>query len=135
MLVTLVVIVLSRVLLSPSARRAPIHPPRDASKRKFPRGTGADLVCKAPGTGEILGTLKAYTPADVANALAASRAAAEQGPQAWNKTSFEERRALLQDILDWTVKHQKEIIEMSVRDSGKTGENMRAQRRTEGCAR
>lgn len=139
LVVTLLVIVLSRVLLSPNARRAPIHPKRDATKRKFPRGTGADLVCKAPGTGEVLGTLKAYTPADVANALAASRAAAEDGAQAWNKTSFEERRALLQDILDWTVRNQKEIIEMSVRDSGKTGQKSRAetsarQTRTDGCA-
>lgn len=130
LVLTLLVLVLSRLLLSSNAHRAPLYPKRDASKRKFPRGTGADLVCTAPGTGEVLGTLKAYTPADVANALAASRAAAQDGPQPWNKSSFDERRALLQDILDWTVKNQKEIIEMSVRDSGKTGESNTAARRT-----
>lgn len=120
-LVALLVIVASRLLLSPSARRAPTRPPRDAAKRKHPRGTGQQMKCVAPATGEELGTINAYTPEDVKQAYEAARVAAcEGGAQAWGRTSFEERRAVLQDIIDWIVDHQPEIIEMSVRDSGKT---------------
>jgi hypothetical protein len=125
--VALAVIIASRVfLLSPSARRAPTRPARDASKRKHPRGTGADMQCVAPGTGEVLGTIKAYTGEDVKAAYKAARVAATEsqsnGQVAWSQTSFEERRAVLQDIIDWIVENQPEIIEMSVRDSGKTGQ-------------
>ena len=122
-LVAVAVVLLSRWLLSPNVRRAAFHPARAASPRKHPRGTGADLPCVAPGTGESLGNVKCYTPQDVANAQKASRAAATEGVAAWARTSFEERRAVLQEIIDWVVQNQQEIIELSVRDSGKTSQS------------
>jgi acyl-CoA reductase-like NAD-dependent aldehyde dehydrogenase len=79
------------------------------------------MKCVAPATGEHIGNVNAYTPTDVKNAYEAARIAATEGENAWNKTTFEERRAVLQDIIDWMVENQREIIELSVRDSGKTG--------------
>lgn len=78
------------------------------------------MTCTSPSTGEVIGTVHAYTTADVKNAYEAARVAAEDGPNSWNKTTFEERRAVLQELLDWIVANQQEIIELSVRDSGKT---------------
>ena len=78
------------------------------------------MICTSPSTGEVIGTINAYTTADVKDAYEAARVAAEDGPNSWNKTTFEERRAVLQEIMDWIVANQQEIIELSVRDSGKT---------------
>lgn len=120
-LIGVLVIVASRWLFQPNYRRTPTRPSRDALARKHPRGTGAKIECVAPGTGELLGSVNAYTAADVKNAYEAARAAAK-GPTGWSATSFEERRAVLQEVMDWIVANQQEIIELSVRDSGKTGQ-------------
>jgi delta 1-pyrroline-5-carboxylate dehydrogenase len=128
--IALLAIVASRFLLSPDAHRAPTRPSKDAQQRKHPRGTGAQMKCVAPATGAELGYVNAYTPADVKNAYEAARVAATHGAESWNKTTFEERRAVLQDVIDWMVDNQREIIELSVRDSGKTGQGQ-LRRRTE----
>ena len=120
-LIGVLVIVASRWLFQPNYRRAATRPSRDALARKHPRGTGAKIECVAPGTGELLGSVNAYTAADVKHAYEAARAAAK-GPNGWSATSFEERRAVLQEVMDWIVANQQEIIELSVRDSGKTGQ-------------
>lgn len=120
-LVALAVVVLTRwLLLSPSARRAPTRPAVPA-ERKTPRGNGAEMKCVSPSTGADIGSIRAYTPADVKDAEQAARRAAE-GKNGWMATDFAERRAVLQDLLDWVVTHQEELIAMSIRDSGKTGE-------------
>jgi hypothetical protein len=110
-------------LFAPNYRRPVTRPVRDPLKRKQRRGTGAEFESVHRGTGEVLGTVRAYTPQDVKNAEQAARVAATEGPNAWCRTSFEERRAVLQEISDWIVAHQEEIIELSVRDSGKTGKD------------
>ena len=118
---SLLVILFFRWLLAPNYHRPVTRRPKDP-KRTTPRGTGVDMKCVSPSTGELIGTIKAYTAADVKSAYEAARVAAKEGPDSWNKTSFEERRAVLQELLDWVVGNQEEIIEMSIRDSGKTGQ-------------
>jgi len=132
----LCVLVTSRLFLRPSARRRPSLPPR-SSARTLPRGTGDVMQCVSPANGEVIGNVRAYTPADVVACVKSARVAqrGESGSggrvsngksqkaaaaAVWGASSFAERRALLQDIIDWIVANQEEIIALSMRDSGKT---------------
>jgi acyl-CoA reductase-like NAD-dependent aldehyde dehydrogenase len=97
-------------------RRAPSLPARD-DKRTLPRGTGPKMVCTNPATGETLpDDIREYTADDVQKAYQSAAAAAKD----WAKTNFAERRATLMEISDWIIENQETIIEMSVRESGKT---------------
>eukprot|EP00457_Paulinella_chromatophora_P004502 gb/GEZN01004514.1/.p1 GENE.gb/GEZN01004514.1/~~gb/GEZN01004514.1/.p1 ORF type:complete len:597 (+),score=82.13 gb/GEZN01004514.1/:123-1793(+) len=98
-----------------AARRAPSRPPCPMPAQPT-RGTGKPIECVNPGTGEKLGQVRAYTKEQVESVIQEARVAQEE----WGKTSFQERRALLQDILDWIVANQEQIVEWSTRDSGKT---------------
>jgi len=74
------------------------------------------IECINPATGAKLGTCRAYTPAEVKAAYQAAKAAALE----WRTSSWTERRALLQDVLDYVVENQDRLTEMSMKDSGKT---------------
>jgi acyl-CoA reductase-like NAD-dependent aldehyde dehydrogenase len=60
--------------------------------------------------------VKAWTPAEVKSALESCRVAQRE----WANVSFDERRAVLMDVMDWCLEHQDEIMGISVRESGKT---------------
>lgn len=102
-------------LRSPRSRIPPSLP-AVSSKRTWPRGTGAVINCVSPSTGQELGKCNAYTPAEV---FAAEKRARE-AQKKWSQVSWDERRAVLQDVLDWIVDNQETIIQWSVEDSGKT---------------
>lgn len=107
----------SRCLLTPNYRRTPTRPAwNDSKSKKHVRGTGETMTCISPSTGSALTTIHAYTRDDVFSARQEASTAQKQ----WGKTSFEERRAVLQDIVDWIVQNQEFIIQRSVDDSGKT---------------
>eukprot|EP00808_Paulinella_micropora_P018777 g75266.t1 len=97
-----------------SPRRAPTRPPFSIPKPT--QGKGKVIQCIHPGTGEKTGTVRAFTKEQVEAAVAVAHAAQKD----WAKTDFIERRALLQDILDWVVANQDLIMTWSTRDSGKT---------------
>lgn len=96
-------------------RIAPTRKPT-SPKRSYQRGTGKDVPCKNPRTGETFATRKAYTPEEVQ----ASYERAKVAQVSWAKTSFAERRAVLLEVSDWLLENHKEVAEMSVRESGKT---------------
>lgn len=102
-------------LRPPKTRVAPTRKPVDPA-RKFVRGSGEEIRCVAPSTGELLSVIRAYTADEVKAACNRARVAQKD----WAKTSWDERRAVLQDILDWMVQNQEQIIRWSVDDSGKT---------------
>jgi acyl-CoA reductase-like NAD-dependent aldehyde dehydrogenase len=81
--------------------------------------TPSQIECVDPATREPLGSVRVDSPADVEAAVARARRA----QQAWGKTSFAERRKLLQAILDYTVDHKDEICDEVQRGAGKTREN------------
>lgn len=74
------------------------------------------IECISPSTGAKLGTCRAYTAPEVKAAYQAAKTAALD----WRTSSWTERRALLQDILDFVVDNKDRLIEMSMKDSGKT---------------
>lgn len=74
------------------------------------------IPCHNPATLEPLGSVVAMDEKAVREVVARAR---ELAP-AWAKTSFEERRAVLADLLAHIVANQAEICRLCVRDSGKT---------------
>ncbi len=79
----------------------------------------ATITCFDPSTRERLGEVPVSTPADVRERVARARRA----QAAWSKTSFDERRRVLGHILDHVLRHADELVEVVVRDAGKTREN------------
>lgn len=97
-------------------RRKPIYQPVSA-ERSFKRGTGEEIPCIAPSTGVKLGTRRAYTRDEVSKVTQLARTAQAE----WvKKADFAERKATVQDVLDWILNNQDQVIEWSVNDSGKT---------------
>lgn len=77
------------------------------------------IECFNPATGEQLGTVKALTPAEVRNAVERARIA----QKTWRTSTFKQRRAVLQHIMDHVLQHDDELCDYVVKDSGKTYEN------------
>jgi acyl-CoA reductase-like NAD-dependent aldehyde dehydrogenase len=77
------------------------------------------IACFEPATRARLGEVDVDTPDDVRAAVEASRRAQES----WSKTSFATRRRVLQRILDHLLAHADELVDLVVRDSGKTYEH------------
>ncbi|MCA9522956.1 MAG: aldehyde dehydrogenase family protein [Myxococcales bacterium] len=69
-----------------------------------------------PATLESLGSVSAMSEEEVRDRVRRGR----EAQHAWARTSFRERRQVLQAILDHIVAHQEEICRAAVRDSGKT---------------
>jgi acyl-CoA reductase-like NAD-dependent aldehyde dehydrogenase len=77
------------------------------------------IVCVDPATQKELGSVRVDSPADVDAAVARARKAQQE----WRKTSFAERRRVLQAILSYILDHKDEICDEVQRGSGKTREN------------
>ncbi len=90
--------------------------PRNDAAHAGPHAAEPLVPCHDPATLEALGTVPAMSPSDVRSVVERGRAA----QAAWAKTSYRERRAVLQDLLARIVERQEEICRLCVRDSGKT---------------
>jgi acyl-CoA reductase-like NAD-dependent aldehyde dehydrogenase len=77
------------------------------------------IPCRNPATGEHLGDVLVCSKREVVERIAKAREAQAK----WKATSFAERRAVLEDLLDFTLSHADAIADLVVRDSGKTKEN------------
>jgi acyl-CoA reductase-like NAD-dependent aldehyde dehydrogenase len=77
------------------------------------------IPCVDPATKEPLGEVRVDTAADVEAAVARAKAAQKE----WRKSSFEERRNVLRQLMAYTVEHKGAICADIQRDSGKTREN------------
>ncbi len=82
-------------------------------------GTIQSIPCFAAATGESLGEVAVLSPDKVKDAVARARIAQKD----WAKSTFKQRRAVLNHILDYVLEHADELCELIVKDSGKTYEN------------
>lgn len=78
-----------------------------------------DIPCHNPATGASLGTVAVTTPEQVSQCVARARVAQKR----WARSSFAQRRAVLQHIMDYVLEHADALCEEIVTDSGKTYEN------------
>ncbi|KAF9972000.1 Meiotic Sister-Chromatid recombination aldehyde dehydrogenase [Actinomortierella ambigua] len=74
------------------------------------------IICYDPATGRHLATLRAHTAEDVQQALQKARKA----QQSWAKTTYEQRRVVLQSLQDFILKNMEDICRVASRDTGKT---------------
>ncbi|MGC5615495.1 aldehyde dehydrogenase [Georgenia sp. Z1491] len=81
-----------------------------------PSASGRTLEATDPYTGEVLGTIPDCDAADVADAIAAARAAFDGG---WRTTPGIERARLLHVLADAIDAHAEEIGAIETRDNGK----------------
>lgn len=80
----------------------------------------ADVIaCTNPATRESLGTIAVDGPDAVADVVAKARAA----QIGWGETDFAARRRVLRRMLDHLLAHVDELVELVMRDSGKTREH------------
>ena len=97
-------------------RRSPSRKAWAGNHENPHNGSGVVMPCQNPRTGQKIGEVRAFTPDEVKQAYRRSKDAQKD----WQHTSFTERRALLQDILDWIVDNQEELQALSIRECGKT---------------
>jgi acyl-CoA reductase-like NAD-dependent aldehyde dehydrogenase len=69
-----------------------------------------------PATGEHICDVHSYTAEDVVEVVKRARVAQAE----WAETSFDERRAVLADLLHTIVRNQDQICRLSMQDTGKT---------------
>ncbi|XP_059433764.1 aldehyde dehydrogenase 22A1 [Corylus avellana] len=74
------------------------------------------VQCYEPATMKYLGFYPALTPAEVKERVVQARRA----QKIWAKSSFKQRRQFLRILLNYIIKHQQLICEVSSRDTGKT---------------
>ncbi|KAG0223720.1 Meiotic Sister-Chromatid recombination aldehyde dehydrogenase [Actinomortierella wolfii] len=74
------------------------------------------IVCFDPATGRHLATVRAHTKEDVDEALQKARKAQRK----WAQTTFEQRRVVLQSMLDFILANMEDICRVASRDTGKT---------------
>ena len=77
------------------------------------------IPCTDPATGEHLGDIPVVTPEGVHLAITRAR----EAQKVWGKTSFSERRRVLRLLLDKLLAEADDLVEVTVRDCGKTREN------------
>ncbi|GAM21356.1 hypothetical protein SAMD00019534_045310 [Acytostelium subglobosum LB1] len=112
----IVIMIIRSLLFSSSSGRIPKRPARDIGVSPASKGTGAKIECVNPATGKLMGTVNALKPDEVSKCLAAARVAQYE----WAQTSFAERKQILQDFIDIFIKYETQIVESSMRDTGKT---------------
>lgn len=78
-----------------------------------------EIPCHNPATGASLGAVAVTTPEQVSQCVARARVAQKR----WARSSFAQRRAVLQHIMDYVLEHADALCEEIVTDSGKTYEN------------
>ena len=74
------------------------------------------IQCWDPATMHDLGTVAVSTPADIEAAVRRARAAQQQ----WSRSSWDQRRRLLDIIRRFIVEHATTVVRVACRDSGKT---------------
>ncbi len=79
----------------------------------------SEIECLNPATGARLGSIHASNPEEVRAIVERARTAQKK----WGQSTFAQRRAVLQNIIDLTLEHIDEICDAVVEDSGKTHEN------------
>ncbi len=77
------------------------------------------ISCYEPATFAALGEVRAVSPEE----LTARVAAARKAQKLWAKTSFAERAKVLGLVQDYLLQHADELVDVIVRDSGKTRHN------------
>ncbi|EGC29775.1 aldehyde dehydrogenase [Dictyostelium purpureum] len=97
-------------------KNLPVRPKRDIGTSPASLGTGAEIDCVNPATGKSMGIIKSLKTDEVKTCLKAAQVAQAE----WGKTSFDERRQILQDFIDMFIKNENELVEASMRDTGKT---------------
>ncbi|MBQ0795200.1 aldehyde dehydrogenase family protein [Zhongshania sp.] len=89
----------------------------DIAKTETP--SPAMILCSNPANGHALGQVAALSASEVDAAVES----AHRAQKAWAKSSFKQRRAVLQHILDYLLNNADELCDYIVQDSGKTYEN------------
>lgn len=103
--------------LSPSP--SPAGPP-SAPQSVLELGAAQGVIrCFDPATREALGTVAVDDPDDVRRAIARAR----EAQVGWRETSFALRRRVLRRVADAVLAQVDDLVELIVRDSGKTREN------------
>eukprot|EP01063_Lacrimia_lanifica_P019642 TRINITY_DN27101_c0_g1_i1.p1 TRINITY_DN27101_c0_g1~~TRINITY_DN27101_c0_g1_i1.p1 ORF type:complete len:600 (+),score=252.24 TRINITY_DN27101_c0_g1_i1:49-1848(+) len=74
------------------------------------------MQCYDPCTAQHLGSVELMSKARVDEIVAKAHVAQKQ----WAKSTFSERRSVLNAILDYYIRHTDDVVRVSVRDSGKT---------------
>jgi len=74
------------------------------------------ITCFSPATMKKLGTADVVSKEQVADICTRAREAQKK----WAKTTFGERRRVLRTLLNYIVTHQQELVEISVKETGKT---------------
>ncbi|EFA78464.1 aldehyde dehydrogenase [Heterostelium album PN500] len=113
---TIIAFMVVRWLFGSSSARLPKREARPVGVSPASKGTGPTIECVNPATGKLMGTVKALKADEVKQTLEAARIAQAE----WAETSFAERKQVLQDFIDMFIKYEKEIVESSMRDTGKT---------------
>ncbi len=83
------------------------------------RADTRQIRCFDPATRELLGAVAIDPPERVHEVIARAKAA----QIGWRETDFARRRAVLRRIADHLVDHMDELVDVVVRDAGKTREN------------
>jgi acyl-CoA reductase-like NAD-dependent aldehyde dehydrogenase len=81
--------------------------------------TEDSIAVENPATGEVVATLKAATPEDVA----AMAARARQAQPAWKELGFAERGKILRRFQKWMTDNADRILDTEMSESGKTRED------------
>jgi len=76
----------------------------------------SEITCYDPATFEILGISKVISEKEVKEIVSSASKAQKQ----WAKTSFSERRRVLRILLNFIVKNQDTINNISIKETGKT---------------
>src|SRR5580700_10589216 len=78
-----------------------------------------EIVVENPATGQVVATLPAATPADVA----AMAERARKAQPAWNALGFAERGKILLRFQKWMCDNADRILDTEMSESGKTRED------------
>jgi succinate-semialdehyde dehydrogenase/glutarate-semialdehyde dehydrogenase len=98
---------------------APAPPPAAPSPQRAPQGSVSaqgTLAVHEPGSGKLVGEVRVSTPAQVAEAVAASRTAQAE----WSRRSFAERREVLLRFKELVLARADELCDHITRENGKT---------------
>ena len=77
------------------------------------------IECIAAATGESLGEVESLSPEQVKDVVARARVAQKE----WAKSTFKQRRAVLNHMRDYILENADELCGYIVKDAGKTYEN------------
>jgi acyl-CoA reductase-like NAD-dependent aldehyde dehydrogenase len=85
----------------------------------IPASTPIEIACHDPSTRALLGSVPVSSPEAVRAAVARARRA----QAGWRQTTFRERRRVFERLLARVLEDDERIVELVVRDCGKTREN------------